>query len=52
MFIASDPFAEPFYRAMGAERIGETPSDAIPGRLIPLLMYALPAMTGTPQTPG
>ena len=50
MFIASDPFAEPFYRAMGAERIGETPSDAIPGRVIPLLMYRLPDMTETPLT--
>jgi GNAT superfamily N-acetyltransferase len=40
--IESDPFAEPFYRAMGAERIGETPSDAIPGRMLPLLRYVLP----------
>jgi N-acetylglutamate synthase-like GNAT family acetyltransferase len=39
--IESDPFAEPFYRAMGAEHIGETPSEAIPGRMIPLLTYTL-----------
>jgi hypothetical protein len=30
---------------MGAERIGETASDAIPGRVIPLLVYALPDTT-------
>jgi N-acetylglutamate synthase-like GNAT family acetyltransferase len=40
--IESDPFAEAFYRAMGAERIGETPSDAIPDRMLPLLRYILP----------
>lgn len=39
--IESDPFAEPFYRAMGAERVGDAPSDAIPGRMIPLLRYVL-----------
>jgi GNAT superfamily N-acetyltransferase len=39
--IESDPFAEPFYRAMGAERIGEAPSEAVPGRMIPLLTYVL-----------
>ena len=44
--IASDPFAEPFYRRMGAERIGEIPSDAIPGRQIPLLVYALSKAEG------
>jgi GNAT superfamily N-acetyltransferase len=47
ILIASDPFAESFYRAMGAERIGETPSDAIPGRFIPLLAYALQDITET-----
>jgi GNAT superfamily N-acetyltransferase len=41
MRIEADPFAEPCYRAMGAERIGEAPSEAVPGRLIPLLGYAL-----------
>jgi N-acetylglutamate synthase-like GNAT family acetyltransferase len=42
MRIESDPFAEAFYRAMGAERIGEAPSEAIAGRMIPLLKYILP----------
>ncbi|HLZ29597.1 MAG TPA: GNAT family N-acetyltransferase [Chloroflexota bacterium] len=40
--IEADPFAEAFYRAMGAERDGEAPSDAIPDRMLPLLRYVLP----------
>jgi len=39
--ILSDPFAETFYRRLGAARIGEAPSDAIPGRLLPLLEFAI-----------
>jgi GNAT superfamily N-acetyltransferase len=35
--VDSDPFAEGFYLAMGAVRIGESPSGAIPGRLLPRL---------------
>ena len=42
MRIEADPFAEPFYRAMGAARIGDAASEAIPGRMIPLLVFALP----------
>jgi GNAT superfamily N-acetyltransferase len=41
MTIDSDPFAEPFYLALGAERIGEAPSGSIPGRMLPRLRYAL-----------
>jgi GNAT superfamily N-acetyltransferase len=44
--IESDPFAERFYLRQGAVRIGETPSDAIPGRVLPLLRFDL-AGTGT-----
>ena len=44
--IDSDPFAEPFYLAMGAKRIGDTPSGSIPGRRLPLLEY-LPPPAGT-----
>ena len=40
--IESDPFAEAFYLTMGARRIGDVPSDAIPGRRIPLLSFAVP----------
>ncbi len=39
--IESDPFAERFYLRQGAVRIGETPSDAIPGRVIPLMRFNL-----------
>ncbi|CAM5558768.1 GNAT family N-acetyltransferase [Streptomyces atroolivaceus] len=39
--IDADPNAEPFYTAMGAARIGATPSHSIPGRDLPLLRIAL-----------
>ena len=39
--IEADPYAEPFYQAMGAMRIGETPSGSIPGRMLPLLHLTL-----------
>ncbi|MGC5342443.1 GNAT family N-acetyltransferase [Streptomyces sp. AM 4-1-1] len=39
--IDADPNAEPFYLAMGAVRIGETASGSIPGRMLPLLEFAL-----------
>jgi hypothetical protein len=36
--LEADPgAAEPFYLAMGANRIGSVPSGSIPGRFIPLL---------------
>jgi len=41
MRIESDPGAEAFYRAMGARRTGETPSQSIPGRSLPLLEFDL-----------
>ncbi len=37
ILIDADPFAEPFYRAMGARRAGEAPSVSIPGRMLPRL---------------
>jgi GNAT superfamily N-acetyltransferase len=37
LVIESDPHAEPFYLALGAIRIGMTPSGSIPGRGLPLL---------------
>lgn len=39
--ILSDPYAEAFYKQLGALRIGDAPSDAVPGRMLPLLEYAL-----------
>jgi ribosomal protein S18 acetylase RimI-like enzyme len=35
LHLDADPNAEGFYLAMGAERIGEVPSESIPGRLLP-----------------
>jgi GNAT superfamily N-acetyltransferase len=37
----ADPNAEPFYRAMGAEVVGTSPSGSIPGRLLPRMAVAL-----------
>jgi len=34
--ILADPYAAGFYERQGARRIGEAPSDAIPGRSLPL----------------
>jgi predicted N-acetyltransferase YhbS len=34
--ILADPNAAAFYERAGAVRIGEAPSDAVPGRLLPL----------------
>jgi GNAT superfamily N-acetyltransferase len=39
--ILADPYAEAFYKRLGAVRIGEAPSDAIPGRMVPLLEYPI-----------
>jgi N-acetylglutamate synthase-like GNAT family acetyltransferase len=41
MEVSAEPFAEGFYLAMGAVRIGDAPSDAIPNRLIPRLRFSL-----------
>jgi len=41
ILIDADPFAEPFYRAMGARRTGESPSSSIPGRMLPRLEVEL-----------
>jgi len=37
--IDSDPFAEGFYLAMGATRVGSVPSGSIPGRELPRLNF-------------
>jgi N-acetylglutamate synthase-like GNAT family acetyltransferase len=41
LYIEADPNAEGFYLAMGAERVGECPSGAVPGRVLPLLLFSL-----------
>jgi GNAT superfamily N-acetyltransferase len=38
--IDSDPFAEGFYLAMGATRVGSVPSGSIAGRELPRLTFA------------
>ena len=35
LVIPSDPGAAGFYQTMGAQRIAETPSESIPGRMLP-----------------
>lgn len=44
--IDADPHAEPFYLAMGAERIGSSPSGSVPGRRLPLLALSIAAEPG------
>jgi GNAT superfamily N-acetyltransferase len=41
MTFQSEPHAEGFYRAMGAERVGDSPSTVFPGRMLPLMRFAL-----------
>ena len=41
LIIEADPNAEGFYLKLGAERIGEVPSRAKAGRLLPLLFFPL-----------
>ena len=45
MTILADPNAAPFYERMGARFVRDAPSDAIPGRTLPLYEYDL-----TPET--
>jgi len=41
LLIASDPNAVGFYRRLGAVDAGWIPSEAVPGRMLPLLKYAV-----------
>jgi GNAT superfamily N-acetyltransferase len=41
MPILADPNAAPFYERMGARFVSQAPSDAIPGRTLPLYEYVL-----------
>ena len=41
LVIDSDPNAEQFYLHMGAIKVGETPSESIPGRVLPKLLLHL-----------
>jgi GNAT superfamily N-acetyltransferase len=44
--IDADPFAEEFYKKMGAVRIGEVKSTAIEGRYLPLMEYVVSERRG------
>lgn len=48
--IEADPHAEGFYRAMGAERVGDAPSGSVPDRTLPLLRFSLASPAGRPPT--
>lgn len=41
LYLDADPFAVPFYEAVGFEIIGETPSESIPGRVLPRMLITL-----------
>ncbi|HFC05563.1 MAG TPA: GNAT family N-acetyltransferase [Rhizobiales bacterium] len=41
LHLDSDPFAVPFYQAMGLKIAGETPSGSIPGRVLPYMTIRL-----------
>lgn len=41
LLIQGDPHAERFYRAAGGELIGQTPSESVPGRSLPLFRISL-----------
>lgn len=41
LLIQADPNAADFYQALGAQIIGERPSESIAGRMLPLLIYPL-----------
>ncbi|EBV1760669.1 N-acetyltransferase, partial [Salmonella enterica subsp. enterica serovar Newport] len=41
LLVDADPNAEAFYIRQGAIRIGETPSESLPGRVLPLLLISL-----------
>ncbi|MDT0441208.1 GNAT family N-acetyltransferase [Streptomyces johnsoniae] len=41
LILGADPNAEPFYRRMGAVRVGSEPSGSIPGRELPLMAVDL-----------
>lgn len=51
VLIEADPYAEGFYLAMGAERIGAVPSTAIPGRLLPRMRYRINAADAAGRRP-
>ncbi|WP_428669084.1 GNAT family N-acetyltransferase [Reyranella sp.] len=51
MPILADPNAAPFYERMGARFVSHAPSDAIPGRTLPLYEYDLAHEETPKETP-
>lgn len=49
--IDADPNAEGFYRKMGAQRVGETPSGSIPGRMLPRMRIRVERRGAPPRPP-
>ena len=41
LVLHSEPHAEGFYRAMGAQRVGESPSTVFPDRMLPVMRFTL-----------
>jgi len=41
LYLDADPYAVPFYEAVGFQIIGETASEAIPGRVLPRMLITL-----------
>ncbi|MET0456930.1 MAG: GNAT family N-acetyltransferase [Mycobacterium sp.] len=41
LVLDADPGAEPFYSRFGAERIGDSPSGLLPGRMLPHMKFVL-----------
>lgn len=41
LVLDADPGAEPFYIRFGAERIGDSPSGLLPGRMLPHMKFVL-----------
>jgi GNAT superfamily N-acetyltransferase len=49
LLILADPNAAAFYRRMGARDRGAAPSDAIAGRMLPLLEFIIPDVPPAPR---
>ncbi|MDB5582481.1 MAG: family N-acetyltransferase [Bradyrhizobium sp.] len=49
MLIEADPGAVPFYERMGAHQAGFTPSQSIPGRMLPRLLMELGGRVNRPN---
>jgi hypothetical protein len=47
--VLADPNAAGFYRRIGARDIGEAPSDAIAGRMLPLLEFVISDAPSAPR---